>query len=335
MKILLVSPGYDSPDKHPYGFYNIRDSLIQFGAEVIDFDWKVSHEKYGYEESNKQFIRLFKETNPDILWQEFCMGNEIHPDVIEYITNKSSTTSLLFMSDDEWRLGDALHFAGNYNFAITNHAPAIDAYHARGIKNVIHCQWAANPKYYYPINCTKKYDITFVGSMQNRLDVVYKLKQSGFNINLWGGGWETIPELAGVTHGRVSHEDMLRIFSESKISLVLNWSGAFRDMMQVKGRVFELGACKTFQLNHEYGELGRFFDMGKEMVCCNDNNITQVIKYYLENNTERERIAEACYHRILREHTWQHRYQHIFSTILKQKPSWKKKFEIKSVSVKV
>ncbi len=328
MKVLLFSPGYDSPDKHSYGYYQIRSTLIDLGAKVIDFDWKENQEKYGYQQSQINFIKLCKETEPDILWQEFCMGNELHSDIVKHLTHNTKITTVLFMSDDEWRISVSLPCAKDYNFAITNHPPAIPQYHQHGIHHVIPCQWAVNLDHYYPVQTEKKYDVSFVGSaVQNRIQPIKKILDSGINIKVWGAHWNNIPELSHIAGSKVSIKEMRDIFSASKISLVLNWDGGYGNIMQIKGRVFELAACKTFQLNHEYPYLKEYYNYPSELVMYTNNNMIETIQYYLEHDAEREAITSAAYHRTIREHTWKHRLVNVFDTILNNLPKGKKKFD--------
>ena len=78
-------------------------------------------------------------------------------------------------------------------------------------KNVIKSQYAANPDLYKPQGGDFKYDVSFIGSSHtNRKKMANYLKMQNINIECWGNGW---------SNGRVSHEEALRIISQSKINL--------------------------------------------------------------------------------------------------------------------
>jgi len=55
-----------------------------------------------------------------------------------------------------------------------------------------------------------KYDVSFVGQPHgNRRQVISALRKAGINVYVWGGGWES---------GRLSQEEMIRVFNQSRIN---------------------------------------------------------------------------------------------------------------------
>ncbi len=327
MKILLYAPGYDKPTGDgAHGHRNMRDGLLQLGAEIIDFDFKEMNKRHGIDRANQLLKDIIDTEKPDLFYHGI-VEEELLPEVAEYIKDGTSTTSLLFLSDDEWRLGHSLQHASRYNFIVTNHSPAVDVYHHYGHRHVIHCQWACNPKYFHPVSTPKEYDVSFVGlAYQGRFEPVLKLKESGINIKVWGQSWENCPQLRDIAHGSVPHFEMLRIISASKIVLSLNRSSLSTDIPQIKGRIFENGACRAFQLCYENPLLLDYYRSGSEMIYCNDDNLVDLTKYYLQHDREREDIAQRCYERTLRDHTWEKRFTHLLDTVLSDKPADKKSF---------
>ncbi len=329
MKVLLYAPGYDKPDgPGAHGHRNMRDGLMQLGAEIIDFDFFEMNNKHGVVKANEILLKIIQEERPDVFYHGI-VEEELLPEVADYITNRSSTTSMLFLSDDEWRLGHSLQHAGRYNYIVTNHSPAIEVYHQHGFRNVFHCQWACNPKYFYPVETEKEYDVSFVGQgYPGRYYAVERLLNAGINVNVWGNNWEQYPPLRHVVKGAVPHSEMLRIFSASKIVLSLNCCSSNPEIPQIKGRIFEYGACKTFQLCFDYPLLADYYELGKELVTCSMDRIADTVRYYLDHDSEREAIAEACYRRTLNEHTWIHRFSGLFNHVLSNNNENKQKFSI-------
>ena len=67
-------------------------------------------------------------------------------------------------------------------------------------------------------------------------------------------------------------------------------------------------------------ELNNYLKIGEEIVCYNsEEDLIEKIKYYLENDVEREKVQKASYERFLKEHTYQHRAIKILKDIEKIK----------------
>ena len=194
------------------------------------------------------------------------------------------------------------------------------------------------------IGARLKYDVTFVGQPHSdRREVAERIKDSGIDLRCWGNGW---PE------GRASQEDMIRIFSESRINLNLTKGSGAIDIKQIakifmnrraddtyylhsplmwvdnaksflnkrreqiKGRNFEIPGCGGFLLTADADNLGDYYASGKEIVIFKDAlDLIEKAKYYLEHEEERAGIAKAGYERTIREHTYEKRFQELFKAM--------------------
>ena len=125
---------------------------------------------------------------------------------------------------------------------------------------------------------------------------------------------------------------MIGIFNQSKINLNLSnsssWDlryllssyGAIRDTInsqknseQMKARHFEINGCGAFQLSYYVEGLEHNYEIGKEIaIYTNPTELVEKVKYFLSNNEERERVAEAGYQRTMKEHTFEKRFTHVF-----------------------
>ena len=156
----------------------------------------------------------------------------------------------------------------------------------------------------------------------------------------WGDGWP---------NGRVSQDDMIKLFSESRVNLNLtkssgifglkpfvkllfrrwvdgtyhlyspvSWVNNVKSLYdkrreQIKGRNFEVPGSGGFLLTSDADNLGDYYENGKEIVIFeNTEEMIEKIKYYLSHEDERQRIAEAGYRRTLRDHTYEKRFNEIF-----------------------
>jgi spore maturation protein CgeB len=61
--------------------------------------------------------------------------------------------------------------------------------------------------------------------------------------------------------------------------------------------------------------LEQYFEIGKEMVYCNEKKLIKKIWYYLQHDDEREAIRKVGHGRTFREHTYEQRIKDIFKKI--------------------
>ncbi len=176
-------------------------------------------------------------------------------------------------------------------------------------------QWGANHYIFKKNNVLKKYDVTFIGQPYgDRAKIIDKLQKHGINIQNWG---------TGAKNGRLTYDEVINVFNESKINL--NFSSSFRHLLmfwqnkrrdQIKARNFEIPATGSFQLASYVAGIEEYFIPEKEIVCYkNFNELEDKIRYYIMNESERENIAKAGYDRFLREHTYEIRFKKIFDRI--------------------
>jgi hypothetical protein len=117
--------------------------------------------------------------------------------------------------------------------------------------------------------------------------------------------------------GVLTDSDMIHMYSRSKINLGFSACGMTHETdertVQIRLRDFEVPMSGGFYLVEYMEELEEFFDIGKEIVCYNGpEDLVGKIKYYLEHDSQREKIRRAGYARALRNHTWHQRFEMAF-----------------------
>ena len=137
--------------------------------------------------------------------------------------------------------------------------------------------------------------ISFVGRTDRigRKEFIEHLEKNNVAIELYG---------EGTKNGMITAGQKIDIYKRSKISL--NFSGCaeyFHDngvkkidkrIKQVKGRIWELVLCKTLVITDYAPCLEKSFDIGKEIVVFEDErDMLEKVRYYMQNDAERERIA--------------------------------------------
>lgn len=330
-----------------YEHYNFYDTLVKMNNgsnEVVYFPFDEIMRKLGRDEMNEKLLETIYQEKPDLCFF-FLFTDEFKKEVIEKITQNNETLTLNWFADDYWRFDNySKYWAPLFHWVATTDSRAIEKYHKIGYKNVIKTQWACNHFLYKPLNLSKIYDVTFIGQPHGeRKKIIEKIKKAGVDVKCWGRGWP---------NGRISQEEMIRIFSQSKINLNLtrgssatvlkslariflrrksdrsiqienpkHWIDNLKSLLgkrreQIKGRNFEIPGCGGFLLSGYADNLGEYYEDDKEIVIFKDTKaLINKIKYYLEHDEEREAIAKAGYERTLRDHTYEKRFNEIFKTI--------------------
>lgn len=298
-----------------YEYYNFYLTFKKMGLEIVEFDCMSILNKIGRKKMNLLLWDTVQNEQPDLL---ICalMRDEFDPAVIRKISKETNTTTYNWFSDDHWRYDRfSRHWAPMFNWVSTTDQEAISKYHRDGYQNVIKTQWGFNPDIYKAQDTPYQYDVTFVGQVHsNRKSIINTLKKNGIQITCFGADWP---------NGRIDQEEMIAVFNQSRINLNLNNSSTNKwyrfwkkDRDQIKGRNFEVPGSGGFLLTGNADNLEKYFVPGKEIgLYASEDQLTERIKYYLENESEREAIKTAGYRRSQEEHSYSRRFEVIFNTI--------------------
>jgi spore maturation protein CgeB len=334
MRILYAAMKYDygNPNRgYSFEHYNFFDFFQSAGHEVLYFDFMDLTRTRGKEYMNRRLLEIAKAERPHLMFT-VLFTDQFDASVIREISDLPDVTTLNWFCDDHWRFDSYSKFwAPQFNWAVTTAKSAAPKYKELQLRNVIKSQWGCNHQLYRKLDLQLEYDVTFVGQPHgDRSRMVQALRDRGISIECFGYGWE---------NGRVTQDEMIRIFNQSRINLNfsnasargrarilragLDWITrslfpaalpAYSD--QIKGRNFEVPGCGGFLLTATADDLESYYQPGKEIVCFDGiDELAEKIKYYLANDQERRVIAECGYQRTLREHTYTQRFQQIFRTM--------------------
>jgi hypothetical protein len=170
-------------------------------------------------------------------------------------------------------------------------------------------------------NKRRKYDIVFIGrldtgSNEYRIKTLNFLLTKGVNIKIWT--WflsneyiKKYPLLNTHVVGSAYGKEMVKIISQSKIVLNIHGSSVpYGGNM----RLFEIPAAKSLQIADKCPQ--DWFKDGDEIVLYKNNqDLLQKINYFINNDSERERIAKNGYEKLVRKHQYKHRVKKIFESI--------------------
>ncbi len=350
MKILYIGMKYEyGRQELGYSFehYNFYDSLkkIEGGKHQVSyFPFDEIMREVGRDKMNEKLLETVQKEKPDLCFF-FLFKDEIKKQTIKKITKQSGSITFNWFADDHFRFYNfSKYYTPLFHWVSTTDSQAKEKYHKIGYKNVIKTQWACNHFLYKPLNLPKIYDVTFIGQPHgNRREVIEKIKKAGINVKCWGKGWPA---------KRISQEEMIKIFSQSKINLNLTkssgninfralasiflkrelneslkfvspryWFPNFQSILakkreQIKGRNFEIPGSGGFLLTSNADNLKDYYIPGKEIVIFqNTKDLIDKIHYYLAHEDKREAIARAGHERTLQDHTYEKRFKEIFKII--------------------
>lgn len=164
---------------------------------------------------------------------------------------------------------------------------------------------AAHPEIHKPYQIPFEYDISFVGGKYGwRPKFISKLQKMGIKVVCFGNGWE---------NGPLSDEEMVKLFSRSRINLGFAGVGYSKKLMCLKGRDFEVPMSGGLYLTQDNPELSLVYDIGKEILTYKDEkDCVAKIKWLLSNPDEADKIRTAGRIRALKNHTWEKRFGNMF-----------------------
>jgi len=316
LKLLLLAP--DIIKNHNYYYLNWFSVLKKLSSKLIVFDCRNLESNFDLEKLNELFYQKVLENNPDIIFY-VIHRNEIFPETLLKIKEKLPKTNIIiWISDDDWRHINHSRLLVLYaDYFVTTYLNKSKRYQRYGHKNAILTQWACNPDEFYPMNVKKKYDVSLIGSAYHpRIEWIQYLLDNGINVKVFGKGWDKYPELKHIYGGFLNGKDFVKTINETKINLNFGWGSINDGTLQIKGRTFEFGACNSFQITNYNPVLNNYFTENKDIVYFRNNeDLLEKIKYYLNNEKERERIAQNCYENVIKNHTWEKRFNDIFKQI--------------------
>jgi len=152
---------------------------------------------------------------------------------------------------------------------------------------------------------TRDIDVLFIGNKYGVRDTIIKyLIKHGVNIQCYGHDWP---------NGHINAKEMASLSKRAKIILGIGAIGHCFDMYTLKLRDFDAPISGALYLTQRNPDLCELFLEGEEIECYETcREALDKIKYYLENSSERHKIANMGYKKALSAHTWDIRLTNTF-----------------------
>jgi spore maturation protein CgeB len=313
VRILCVfgEHNYGDPERGlSYEYANFIPTLSRLGHDVSFFEsWNRGIYK-DFSDLNRQFLEEVQKEKPDII---FCvlLGYEIWLETFDLVRKNCSAIIINWSTDDSWKYEQFSRFvAPAFDIYATTYLPAAAKSRKDGHRNFVLTQWGANAENLAePLPAKEcRYKISFIGSAYgNRPKWIEKLSKRGINVTCFGHGWP---------NGPVEAKEIPHIIRESVISLNFGDSELklrgiipFRSR-QIKARIFEVPGEGGFLVTENAHGLEEYYVPGKEMIVFEGiSDLVGKIRYFLDHEPERDRIARAGHVRTKNEHSYDLRFQ--------------------------
>lgn len=208
-----------------------------------------------------------------------------------------------YLIDNHFNLHWHLKWAENFDYVFVAQLEYLQFFTACGI-NAYWLPLGCDPEIHAKVSSTILHDISFVGTLSSNNPRRKMLL-------------EQLSETIGVYCERCYWDDMAKVFSSSKI--VFN-NAAKNDLNMRVFEVMSTGALLLTDPAHGSGQ-DVLFKKGEELaVYRNDNELIDVVQFYLKNSALREQIAARGRQLVHNAHTYDHRIDDLLAVTLSGKP---------------
>jgi spore maturation protein CgeB len=300
------------------------DALNKIFSKVIVYDYPTRIIEIGPKAINDEIINIVRREHPKyVVW--LSSYHEFLESTFDTIRKEGAILIGVFF-DDEFRF-DAYSkwWVPHLEYCLTNDVEAVPKFKELGG---------------YPIHMPPptgiivepdrdkvkyKYEVSFVGGKAfDRELYINEIKKRNIPIRVFGSEWER----------RVSFEEMINIFTSSKINL--NFSKTVGNRRAWKGRVLEVCLAGGFLLTEYFPGIEEYFKIDKEIVCFNDaEEMVEKILYYLANENERVSIARAGWKKAISEYTPFHLMSKVFYEVEKDLTTKNRKSRMQPKKIKM
>jgi spore maturation protein CgeB len=297
-------------------------ALEKFGT-VRRYDWFEAFDHSGRDwrsfvkaEMNRDLVvRIGKwvaAERPDVIFT-YLSGELVSPETVR--TLRSFGVPMIHFS-----LNDKEHFVGKvrgglafgsrdicrwFDLCWTSTEDALKKYCVEGALPV-YLPEGANPELHRPGEQQKSIDVSFAGQCYgNRPETIRRLSAEGIRVEAFGQGWP---------NGPLATEEMVRLYAKSRINLGFGGVEGHEETYCLKGRDFEIPMSGGLYLTEYHPELERVYDLGKEIVVYRGfDDLLANIRHLLSDPQRAEAIRQAGFRRARKEHTWEMRFERIFT----------------------
>lgn len=163
----------------------------------------------------------------------------------------------------------------------------------------------------YSLDLRKENDVIFVGSKGYHHEWPYRPQLIQWLQDTYG---DRFKHYGGDGLGVMRGSELNRLYGRTKVVIGDTLCPGFNYPHYFSDRLFETIGRGGFLIFPKIKGLENYFDLENELITYNYGDFDDLkskIDYYIENNHERKTIRERAFERVLREHTYTHRWEEI------------------------
>ena len=299
-KIMFLETNSDS---YAY-FKNMYSTLSRFCKKMIYFNRRDYYFKYGKKKMNEMLLNVIKKEKPEYIFT-WLTWDEFYPETLLKIKEISpNTKTVAIFGDDVHQFEDfSRYYSLLFDYSFTTLKSFFPKYQQDGVNNIFFTSLTDNQNF-HPMKVEKIYDVTFIGTQKEdksgRYELIKYLKENGVKLKLFGFGWENYPEFKEIYSGALDSDEMVKVINQSKINLCFSKNNFGNE--QMKAKIFEVGACKSFTLCEYAKDYEDYFVEDQDITFFRDKKeMLKKINYFLLNEKEREDFSQKAFKKITSE----------------------------------
>ncbi len=288
-----------------------KHDVITFGPSIVDPIWDKDILKEWKLEPIRERVRQhdipYETENIDEVVERLQKESLWYPHLFFFVDTgiwyplngieRINCIKACYLIDVHLDIDRRIEVAKNFDYVFIAQRQYIDDFKRAGIERVFWLPLGCDPEIHGKRDVSKVYDVGFVGSLNDhkRIKMLEKISEK-FNLH----------------YERCFLEKMAEVYSKSKIVFNISVKN------DLNMRVFEALCSGSMLITDEAKGSGLtelFKDREHLVVFKNEEELIQLIDYYLKNDEERERIAEAGRREVLKRHTYSHRADEIIRQI--------------------
>jgi hypothetical protein len=282
-------------------------SLEPFGR-VTTFEWRSlgfddQAPNWRKDDMNAAMIGAFLKEPADVVVGYFS-GATVSPETLRRMAEAGAVVFNFSWDDKAFFANGSLAAAVDLN--LTNDPASLVKYAVHGGPAMFWPE-AAHPEIHRPHDVPFEFDVSFVGQRYGwRPGFLSRLRRLGIDVACFGPGW---PD------GALSSEEMVKLYSRSRINLGFAGVRQSRRLMCLKGRDFEIPMSGGLYVTQNNPELAMVYDVGREIVTyAEEEDCARKIRELLAQPERAAAIRKAGRERCLREHTYEAHWAKAFET---------------------
>lgn len=239
-------------------------------------------------------------------------GLYLTDDTFWEMRKRNVTTIGISLSDPDVFPYNGKLYANKFDLFYTNSQYSLENEYNQMEANVAIMPFAASCKHhYYMPEVERKYDVVIVAhARDDRRAVVEKLSKI-CSVGTYGNGWKD-------SLGTVNGKKHVEAINSGK--MYLSFARTVAGFDNVKVGLFEAMACNQVVITSYMEELQYYFDIGTEILCYqSEDELYELIKYYLHHPEELEAIRKRGFTRFLNYHTYEKRWNNVLEDVYREK----------------